>query len=175
MFVVGEDIIYGNMGVCRVEGITVPDFYPTKRECYVLRPLYMANSKVYTPVEDGPMALRPLMSAEEGQSLIDGMPDMETLPSDMEKQELQNACREATKSGDFLFLARLVKTLHEKKAVMAAIKKNISSVEKECFDSAESILYGELAVVLDIPVEEVGSYVLGRLTVDVPGSAEGIA
>lgn len=162
MFAIGEKIIYGAMGVCTVEDITVPDM-PGARESYVLRPHYVANAKVYAPVEGNPVVMRTLMDEQQVHALIDSMPEMSALSADKERQELYQLYRGIVKSADNFLLAKLLKTLHQKKALVAQQRKIVPSAEKEIFDTAERVLFGEIAACLGIELEEVDGYIAARL------------
>lgn len=164
MFSVGDKVIYGTMGVCTVEDIAKPDLPGGgARECYVLRPHFVANSRVYAPVEANPVKMRPLLSPEQAQSLIDSMPGIQALSAGKEKQEFYNTCRSTIKSTDSTMIARLLKTLYQKKQQVLQQKKLVPSAEKEYFDTAERMLFGEISVVLGMPVEHVGDYITARL------------
>lgn len=163
MFSIGNDIVYGSMGVCKVTDIGVPDLPGANRSCYVLKPHFVANSKVYAPVENNPVPMRLLLTPAEMRSLIDAIPALEPFAVEGDKQGLHDICREAVRSADCHMLARLIKTLYEKKLRLVEQKKNVPSAEKEYFDTAEKVLYGEMAVVLDIPMEDVREYIALRL------------
>lgn len=153
--------MYGSTGVCKVVDIATPDL-PGARKSYVLEPLHVANSKIYAPVDDNPVPMRSLLTPEEAQSLIDSLPEIQALPGAKEKDALRETCRGAIKSADCLLLARLLKTLYEKKQVVLQQKKIVPSAEKEYFDTAERILFGEIAAVLRIPYDEVKDYIETR-------------
>ena len=163
MFSIGDEIIYGSMGVCSIMDIGLPDISGATRTCYILKPHYVANSKVYAPIENNPVIMRHLLSTAEVQSLIDSMPEIKAFPEDKEKQALYETYRAAIKSADSFMLAKLLKTLREKKAKVLEQKKVVSSVEKEMHDTAEKMLHGEIATALSIPLENVENYIVTRI------------
>lgn len=172
MFSVGDTIMYGSMGVCTVEGIGVPDLPGATRECYILKPHYVANSKVYAPVQGNPVSMRALLTRAQAQTLIDELPDLQPFPPCSERQEMHNVCRGAIKSADSYMLARLVKTLYEKRLRVQQQKKIVPTAEKEYFDTAEKMLYGEIAVALQMPIDGVERYIFTRLeAMDAPVAA----
>ena len=70
MFRVGDWVIYGHEGVCRVEEIghpTVPGLDPA-REYYRLTPYYHAGT-IYAPV-DGKIVMRPVISRSALDDLL---------------------------------------------------------------------------------------------------------
>lgn len=171
MFAIGDEIVYGGMGVCTVMDICVPDLPGKPRRCYILKPHYVANAKVYAPVEENPVNMRPLLTAAQAQTLIDDMPGIAGFAQPQEKQELYNACRGAIKSADSVQLARLVKTLYQKRLQVLAQKKIVPSAEKEYFDTAEKMLCGEIAAALQMPIEEVQGYIADRIGDKAPRAA----
>lgn len=162
-FSVGDLIVYGSMGVCTVEKIGVPEISGATRECYILRPMYVANSRVYAPIEDNPVNMRLVLTPTQAHTLIDSLPKINEFPFGKEKQELYDTCRQTIKSADSHALARLVKTLRLKKEQTLKLKKVVPSVEKEYSDTAEKIFYGEIAAALEMPIENVEDYIYTRL------------
>ena len=77
MFQPGELLVYGTTGVCRVEEITAPDFTRADRgrQYYLLRPLYQ-DGVIYAPVDSGKVPIRPVISREEAEALIDLIPSV---------------------------------------------------------------------------------------------------
>lgn len=162
MFSVGDRIVYGSMGVCTVTDIGLPDVPGATRECYVLRPHYVANSKVYAPIEDNPVRMRALLTARQAEELVESLPGIPTFPKGDNRQELYETCKAAIRSADSFLLAKLVKTLHENRRRLVEMKKTVPSTEKEYHDTAEKMLHGEIAAALDIPLGEVEEYISAR-------------
>ena len=78
MFKKGEYVVSGNKGVCVVEDITTLDIsgVDKEREYYILKPIYVAGSTVYVPVDTADGSLRRVLSREEADRLIKGIPDI---------------------------------------------------------------------------------------------------
>ncbi|MDE6951262.1 MAG: CarD family transcriptional regulator, partial [Lachnospiraceae bacterium] len=51
MFKVGEYVVYGNTGVCRVEGIGPLPIGSSDKDYYTLVPVYGRNSRIYAVVD----------------------------------------------------------------------------------------------------------------------------
>ena len=77
MFDIGEKIIYGENGVCTVEKIAPLEMSGASREklYYYLTPL-VGSGTYFAPVDSGAY-MRPVMSREEAEALIDAMPGIE--------------------------------------------------------------------------------------------------
>ncbi len=164
VFSVGDKIVYGGMGVCAVEDIAVPDLPGFTRKCYILKPLYQQGATVYAPIDKNPVNMRLLMPKQQAQTLIDGLPGLEGLDMGSDRHTIHDTCRRVIKSADSFLLARLLKTLHIKKRLVASQKKTLPGAEKDFFDAAERILFGELATVLCIPMEQVEQRIAPHLS-----------
>ena len=79
MFSVGEYIVYGVEGVCRVEeaGKLKVAGLDKNRAYYRLRPYYH-DGTIYTPV-DGKAVMRPVLTREELERLLPRLPELEPL------------------------------------------------------------------------------------------------
>lgn len=173
MFSVDEQVVYGSIGVCTVKGMGIPDMPGATRECYVLEPHYVAHSKVYAPIEDNPVKIRSLLSVSEVEELVDSMPEIKAFPLNKERQEQYSTYRSVIKSADSFLLAKLLRTLYEKKEKCMELKKPLPGAEKDFLDTAEKMLYGEMAAILQIPMDQVLPYIQSRLRpeFETPGSA----
>ena len=78
MFQPGDLVVYGSTGVCRVEEITHPNMTGADRNkaYYLLKPLYQ-DGVIYTPAENSKVAMRPVISSEEAEELIDLIPTIQ--------------------------------------------------------------------------------------------------
>ena len=76
MFQKGEYVVSGNKGVCVVDDITTLDIsgVDREREYYILKPIYMAGSTVYVPVDTADTSMRRVLSKEEADKLIHDIP-----------------------------------------------------------------------------------------------------
>ena len=79
MFSVGEYIIYGVEGVCKVEeaGKLKVAGLDKNREYYRLRPYYHGGT-IYTPV-DGKAVMRPVLTRAELEGLLPRLPELKPL------------------------------------------------------------------------------------------------
>ena len=76
MYKVGQYIIYGFEGVCRVESIGPVDIKGAQKDVnyYTLAPVYQ-HGKLYVPVETTAYS-RPVMTKEEAEALIAEIPNI---------------------------------------------------------------------------------------------------
>jgi len=75
MYEIGELVLYGSTGVCRVSEIKTQDFPSTgeRRLYYVLKPLYQ-SCVISVPVDSDKVFIRPIISKDEAERLISLIP-----------------------------------------------------------------------------------------------------
>ncbi len=163
MFSVGDYMVYGISGVCRVEDICASPFdKKDTRTFYMLRPLgATAGSVIYTPTDNVQVAMRPLMSVEQAEQLIGLLPSILPLEIPTEKMR-RDIYRQTMQSCDPVQYARLIKTVRHRRAEMLAQHKRLSETDSDFERNAKLSLYHELAVVLDKPYAEIEPYLLER-------------
>ncbi len=165
MYQIGELILYGGTGVCRVTDIVARKFSRTEPEklYYVLTPLYQSGT-ITTPVENGKVFTRPVISRDEAISLIDGIPYIEAAAyHNQNLQQLENHYKSELESHDCLDLLRLTMSTYQKKKEREAAKLKFGAVDRRYMERAEDLLFGELAVALDIERDNVPSFIESRL------------
>ncbi|MGN0291134.1 MAG: CarD family transcriptional regulator [Lachnospiraceae bacterium] len=164
MFEVGDFIIYGSNGVCRVENVGSMDMkgVPSDKMYYTLVPVYSSKSKVFTPVDNAKVIMRPVISEQEAYELIDHIKEMQGFSIEDEKNR-DTVFKEALKKCDCRELIRIIKTVYEKKLARQAEGKKMTAGDERYFKIAEENLYGEFAVALGIKKEEVGSLIEQRI------------
>lgn len=160
VFEIGEYVVCGGKGVCIVEGITTLDISDVdkKREYYILKPLYMAGSTVYVPVDCAGKSMRRALKRDEAQKLIKEIPDIPLLAITNEKLSEQ-MYRECLKTNDCAELIKIIKTIYLRKQKRMQAGRKVTAVDAKYFSMAEDNLYGELAVALEMPKDEVEGYI----------------
>ena len=165
----GDHIIYGNTGVCRVESIITPDSKDSKRvfdntRCYyVLKPLYHTET-IYTPTDNTKVFMRPVISKEEAERLIDLIPTIQAEAYHADSlQDLRNHYRSATESYDCSDLIELLMSIYLKKQYAEQQKRKFGEVDGKFMKQAEEMLYGEFSVALEIDKNEVQDYIAERV------------
>lgn len=78
MFRKDEYVVYGNLGVCRVQDIMTRKFegLSEAHPYYVLEPVYQGGI-LYVPADNPKIFLREVISEQEANALIDAIPEME--------------------------------------------------------------------------------------------------
>ncbi|MGF0031818.1 CarD family transcriptional regulator [Bariatricus sp. SGI.154] len=164
MFKIGDYVAHYKEGVCEVTSIGKLNMSCSdkKKDYYTLKPLYDAGGTLYTPVDNEKKQIREVISNEEAQMLIADMSNIETIwvPDEKRREMLykealmKNQCRE--------WIA-IIKTSYLRKMKRMASGKKAINVDDKYLNIAERFLYGELAVALDMPKDEVKGYITKRM------------
>ena len=160
MFLVGDKIIYGENGVCTVEKIEplVMSGAPKDKLYYHLTPL-VGSGTYFTPVDSGAY-MRPVMSREEAEALIDAMPGIApAICNDNRFNHVDAFYKELFRLHSCEALVAIVKGLRSRMAE----RKTRSSRAEATMRRAKDMLHGELSVALGINIQDVESYIQERI------------
>lgn len=155
MFAVGDMVVYGGEGVCRVERIAPPEIRGMDAEklYYTLAPLGRTGH-VMTPVDTG-VLMRPIMKREEAEQLLS---QMQTLPEDQTDcvgvRALKEHYQQIVSSYDCIKMAGLIKAVCRRRKWAITHGKKISQLDDRFFRRAWDQLIGELAAALERSFED---------------------
>lgn len=165
----GDHIIYGSTGVCCVESIITPDSKDAKhgfdktRCYYVLKPLYHTET-IYTPTDNTRVFMRPVISKEEAERLIDLIPTIQAEAYHADSlQDLRNHYKAVTESYDCSDLIELTMSIYAKKQYAEQQKRKFGEVDGKFMKQAEEMLFGEFSVALGIDRNAVQEYISERV------------
>lgn len=164
MYEIGDYIVYGRNGVCKVEEIGPLKLSGTDRDkiYYTLQPVYSKSSTVYTPVDNDKIIMRRVLTEEEAQQLIDEIPSIELLWIENDKIREQKY-KETINKYDCREWVRVIKTLYVRRQERISEKKPITNTDEKYLQAAEDYLYGELSIPLGIPKENMEEFISARL------------
>ena len=165
MYQKGELIAYGGTGVCRVVDVVAkkPSRTEPERMYYVLEPLYQTGT-ITTPVDNGKVVTRPVITREEAIDLIDRIPTIQPeVYYNQNLQQLENHYKTRMEAHDCMSLLRLTMSTYQKKVEREEKKLKFGAVDRRYMERAENLLYGELAVALGITRDSVRDFIAQRL------------
>lgn len=155
MFSIGDRVVYGTSGVCVVEDVcTSPFGNGDLRIYYALKPLDDSSSLIYALAEGGKLILRPLITKEEAEALLDSAKELETIKVHNEKQR-RDAYRAALSSTQPKEYIRIIKTVAHRRDSALRTHRHLAIGDTEYERSAKYCLYNELSAVLGISFEEI--------------------
>lgn len=169
MFNVGELIVYGNTGVCRIERIMrpedsdFPDYFDSSRCYYAMKP-QNDTSTIYTPTDNKKVFMRRIISANEANRLIDLIPTIkaEAFHSSSLK-ELKEHYQSATNTHDCGDLIELIMSIYAKSQLAKEHNRRLGQIDTRYMQQAEQLLYGEFSAVLGMEPDQVKDYIQSRV------------
>lgn len=182
MYKIGDMIVYeGSCSVCMISDIAAFDFLGSDEDrlYYVLKPLRQ-DCVIYNPVDNADAMMRPIITKDEAQQLIDGIPEMDVTKTNLGVRRFQEAKQIAQhyesiiKERDCASLIGLVMSIQDRKQSLAKQDRHIGSMEASTMKRAENMLFDELSVALSIPKEDVRLYIESRIRAKTgsPGDAD---
>ena len=157
MYNIGDTLIYGENGVFIVSDIGCRDDVKGSSKgsvYYTLSPVF-GKGNCFVPI-DTTVYMRPVMSVEEANALIERIPSIEpAVCTDNRFNHIEAFYKGYFKQHTTDALVAIIKGLN-----MKLSEKNSRSVRGEItLKRARDLLFGELSVVLDLELNQVGSYV----------------
>lgn len=167
MFNVHDKVVYlrGN-GIYEITERKMEDFGLGEKLYFTLTPISrLKNSKLliaYVPESNACQFLRPIMNKEEVLALIDSFDTLDLLwysDAKIRKQKYD----EIYKSGDMKKICQIVKSVYLQNEETMSGKKPISNSDREYLVKINNDIYDEFSIALDIPFEDVESFITQRL------------
>lgn len=164
MFQVGDLVVYGVHGVCRIVNQEERRIDKKTVSYLVLEPVGQGDSRFLVPTRNAAaMAkLQRVLSREELEAMLTSRQDGEDDWIRDENQRKQ-VYRELITSGDRARLIRMVRTLYRHKAAQAASGRKNHLCDENFLHDAEKLLAGEAAVVLNLDTEQAKAYLHEKL------------
>lgn len=164
MFSKNDYVIYGSMSVCKILDIVEEEnIYIGRKSYYVIQPVYSdKNTIIKVPTDNKKVLMRHLLSEKEVLSIIKSIPNLDVLKIENDRQRSEHF-KSVIKNNECEELAQLVKsiTLIEKEKL--SIGKKISKTDEDFKKTAEKLIDEEFATVLNIPVQDVPSFILNNI------------
>ena len=166
MFKVGDLVLYGTTGVCRVSEIKEKDLTGKGKTqlYYHLAPLYQ-TCVISAPVNSDKIFIRPIISREEAERLIDHMSSISSdhYPTGAAR-ELTEQYEAAINTHDCIIWASLLHSIYTKKEKLTIQKKKFSSLDERYMRKTEDLLFGELAAAMGMDRKAVASVISKRIS-----------
>lgn len=166
MYSIGDLFVYGSSGACVITDIKKENFGKNETTYYILSPVFDKKETIYIPVDNEILVskMKSILSPEELIALIKSIPSKKNVwieNVNQRREEYKRIIKKANRDE----LLSLIKTLHERRAELQAIGKNLSVYDERFFRHAQNIIHSEIALVLQIPREEITSYIEKTMSV----------
>lgn len=165
MFEIGNLVMYGIHGVCKIVDVEVRTIDRKKVEYLVLEPQHQSTSRFLVPTGN-PKAvakLRPILSRQELEDLLlsDAVRENCWISDENARKQYY---RELANGGDRIAILRMVHTLYQHREQQEQAGRKFHLCDENFLRDAQRLIETEFAVVLGIPLEDVRSYVLEKLS-----------
>ena len=155
MYKKGEYVIYRH-DVCMVKDIKESKL--NGNTYYVMTPIDDESLIIDIPTENKRGFLRNIISTEDAKKLVEKIPTIEPLKNINEKN-LEVQYKDMLNTGNYEDLIKIIKTTYLRNEDRVNSKKRISEKDSAYFKLAEKYLYNELAISLNMTVDEVKNYI----------------
>lgn len=156
MYKIGDYVIYLK-DVCKI--FDIKEKYMNDTDYYILVPMNDESLKLSVPVTNE--TLRNLPSLNEVNAMLDNICNISVLTE--ENKQLEDEYKKLISSGSYEDLIKVMKTAYLRNKKRLDNKRSISSKDKNYMEMAEKHLIPELAIVLDMSIDETEQYVINKL------------
>lgn len=165
MFEIGDFLMYGKTGVCQLKGISKEAVLDKKEAAYyVLQPVFKNCSAVLkVPVGNEKVNIRPVASRDQILAYLEEISSTEPVWNDNDRSRFAEY-NESLCSGSCLEWLDLIRQVYLKKKQGIGTNKKVSPRDIGISKEAKRLLHEELAVSLDIPLEDVEKYLKQKLS-----------
>ena len=160
MYNVGDIVMYGTFGICKVTAIEKRDFTGEEQEYYILKHTSSEKNTFYVPLsnESALSNMHYVCSKAEVDELISHMNSEGLIWIDNDNKRKEEYSR-IIKNADKHEIIRLIKTLYLRRKELAESGKKLRSTDENYLSLAENMLFEEFAFALDIDRSEVVEYI----------------
>lgn len=164
MYKVGEYVMYGINGICKVDDITHLDISGSAKDklYYSLVPLNDLGGKVYFPVDNDRIVVRKVLTNDQAWELIDEIPNIEEMSVDNDKQ-CEGLYKGAMKSCDCHQWIQIIKTSYNRRQARLKVGKKVTTTDDKYFKQAKENLYSELAFAIGKDKSEMEDIISERI------------
>ena len=163
MFKVGNYIIYGANGVCKVEKVGKLDItgIPADRDYYTLSPVY-ASGMIYTPIDNTAIVMRDVIGKKEAEEFLNKIDTLEAVWDDSDKKR-EEMYKDALKSCELSKMVKIMKTLNKIRVMREANGKKVTNSDEKYFTTACDKVSGEIAIALDREKQDVAGQIINMI------------
>ena len=155
---IGDVIIYGSYGICKVTGLQDMCMDEKIRPYYVLKPVYNTAATLYVSAisDRRKTEIRRILSADEIFSLVKKISDKDYIWNN-DNHKRKELYSQILADGNRSELVKMIKTLRWYKQELKNTNKNrkLQNSDEDFLKGAEKTLCEEFAYVLNIKREEV--------------------
>ena len=167
MYWIGDNVLYGAHGVCRIVDKEERTVDKKSVEYFVLEPLNQSGARFLVPSQNSAALakLRPIMTKEEIDALLCS-PEIATDVWIVDENQRKQCYRTLITSGDGTGLLRMVKTLYRHKQEQLTAGKRLHLCDENFLRDAQKLLDSEFSLVLGLEPDMVKDYLLSHMNTE---------
>ncbi|MCQ2497081.1 MAG: CarD family transcriptional regulator [Lachnospiraceae bacterium] len=165
MFDIGDFVVFGSDGVCRVEAVGSLDIDGVSREklYYTLVPVgKTGNGCIFAPVEGKKVTVRRVINTEEANALINEIALIERLHVEDDRKR-EERYKQVIQHCDLREVVQLMKEINSRKEMRDKIGKKLTAIDERYYNIAENCLCNELSLPLKMEKNDVRDFISSRL------------
>ena len=162
MFKINDYVVYGSNGVCKVTDIEQVTLRNEELEYYILSPVYNEKMTIKTPVNNQKIVMRELMTKAEIVNLLKEISKNETVEIEDSRRWVEES-KAIIRGGNAEELIKFINSIKLEKDEKISIGKKLNKTDEDIMISASKQLYQEMAIVLEIDVDEVQDYIKNNI------------
>jgi len=164
LFKVGDYIVHGRNGVCKVVDITHLDMSGVDKDqlYYALVPMKSEDSKIFYPVDSDKVVMRSVVTKDQAKDLVSEIKDIEPMRIENDRQR-EAKYKEALVSCDCKQLICIIKTMYARNKERIGKGKRITYVDDRYLKEAKQNLNDEFSIALGIEPREVEKYIKAQI------------
>ena len=163
MYQIGDLVVYGVHGVCRVADEEIRSIDRKQAAYLVLEPVGQEGARSLVPTHNAVAMgkLRPMLTREAMEKLLSQEWTDDSWIADENRRK--QVYRELIGSGDVLSLARMISTLYRHRKQQRGCGRKVHLCDDNFLRDAEKLLSGEIAVVLGLSPDEARNLLRKRM------------
>lgn len=156
MFKIGDIVVYGAQGICKISNVEIKQLGKTAMDYYVLNPIFNENTALFVPVDNEKLTakMQNILTVAQANDIIKNVSKTNVIKNETLAAK-QEQYREILSSGDRQKLLSLIKTIRVEREERAAVSKKLSMSDEQMLYKAEQLLFNELAYVLGAETTEI--------------------
>jgi len=164
MFKIGDTVVYGTEGVCKITDISKSDFsnMDTDRLYYILTPQSHSGSKIYVPCDNELLVSR-MKDVMKKSEIIALLKDRTIIPEwNVDSRQRNREFKEIIASYDRERMFGLARLLCEIKK-SSGTERRLYASDEEILKKLIVIIYTEISLVSEVSLDEISAILLGEL------------
>lgn len=151
MYSIGDVVLYGAQGICKIDCIQTKQIGKQSADYYVLKPLFNENTSLFVPADNQILTakMQNVLTNVQAKELIQAAPQIDVLKFDNDNQKREQY-KNIISSGDRKALVSLIKTILAERDTRRESGKKLNIIDEQTLRKAEILLYNELAYVYGV-------------------------